>query len=73
MTLPTDRAKGPGGRDVSGGHKGQYWVGSNYDENEKTAKFRDKKFEGYSELKPGLDAGRGLGRGKGDRSYGTRA
>lgn len=51
-------SRGPGGRDVSGGKKGAYWAGSNYDENEKTAKFRDKKFEGYSELKPKFDPAR---------------
>lgn len=58
-----DRNKGPGGRDVSGGNKGSYWVGSQYDENEKTAKFRDKKFEGYSELRPGMDGLKKTGRG----------
>lgn len=63
MSLINDRTKGPGGRDVSGGKKGPYWVGSDYNENEKTAKFRDKKFEGYSELKPLYDPSKSL-RGK---------
>lgn len=57
MSLLNDKpTRGPSGRDVSGGKKGQYWAGSNYDENEKTAKFRDKKYEGYSQLKGGYDA-----------------
>jgi FtsZ-binding cell division protein ZapB len=55
----------PTGRDVSGAQKASHWVGSRADENEKTAKFRDKKFEGYSELKPGYDATR-TGRGRGE-------
>ena len=63
MSLLNDR-KAPGGRDVSGAAKGLHWVGSRADENEKTAKFRDKKFEGYSEFRSGLDAGKT--RGKGD-------
>ena len=61
MSLINDR-RGAGGKDVSGGGKGSYWAGSNYDENEHTAKFRDKKFEGYSELKPGYDASKTAGR-----------
>jgi hypothetical protein len=63
MSLLNDR-KAPGGRDVSGVAKGPHWVGSRADENERTAKFRDKKFEGYSEFRTGFDAGRT--RGKGD-------
>lgn len=65
MSLINNKAKGPGGRDVSGAQKGPYWTQSQVDENDKTAKFRDKKFEGYSELKPGYDAGKGTkGRGE---------
>lgn len=56
MSLINDKpTKGPSGKDVSGGKRGGYWASSNYDENEKTAKFRDKKFEGYSQLKAGGD------------------
>jgi len=63
MSLINDKAtKGPKGKDVSGGKKGQYWASSNYDENEKTAKFRDKKFEGYSELKSGFDLSKTAGK-----------
>jgi len=60
-----DKGRGPGGRDVSGGQKGSYWGSDQVDENQKTAKFRDKKFEGYSELKSGNEFNRG---GKGDSS-----
>lgn len=68
MSLLNSKPKAPAGRDVSGGKKGAYWVGSQYDENEKTAKFRDKKFEGYSELKSGLDPSQTLGRKQADDS-----
>ena len=57
--------KKPNGRDVSGAQKASHWVGSRADENERTAKFRDKKFEGYSELKPGFDGTRNA-RGRGE-------
>lgn len=66
MSLINDKPKGPGGRDVSGAQKGPYFVGSQYDENEKTAKFRDKKFEGYSELKSAMDGSKTLGKRMGD-------
>ena len=66
MSLLDKPTRGPGGRDVSGGKKGQYWASSNYDENDKTAKFRDKKFEGYSLMK-GTDTSK---TGKRD-NYGT--
>lgn len=66
MSLLSTKLKAPGGKDVSGGKKGAYWADSQYDENEKTAKFRDKKFEGYSELRAGLDSSKGFGRKPGE-------
>ncbi|CAI2365613.1 unnamed protein product [Moneuplotes crassus] len=62
----TDRIRGLGGRDVSGSQKGAHWASSQVDENQRTTKFRDKKFEGYSELKGTLDASKR--KGKGDNS-----
>jgi hypothetical protein len=49
MSSFNNKGKGPGGKDVSGGKKGPYY--SQIGENDKTVKFKDKKFEGYSELK----------------------
>ncbi|CAI2365795.1 unnamed protein product [Moneuplotes crassus] len=66
MSTKADLARGPGGRDISGSQKGGLWGSSQVDENMKTKKFRDKKFEGYSELRGSLDASKR--RGKGDSS-----
>jgi hypothetical protein len=54
------------GKDVSGEKKGPYWASSQVDDMESTAKFRDKKFEGYSQLKDGVDFQKTVGR-KGEK------